>query len=188
MQQKRYRYGIINYLALLIAVFLLAQVTGCGVWDGSFHQAEYQLKFVTADGSPVNDVKLNVYKGEDIRYAYPVTDYYPGNIPVSDSNGVVIFHHVIYSLEFGGPFFFGCSFPAPPDFNLRFIKDGKVIYEVKYSDLEGRIHIHLPEVTRTVSVCDEQSRGYYYSEDTDINIIEQSLEFLLLEDTIVVKQ
>ena len=187
MQHKQYRYRIITFLSLLFAVILLVHCTGCGVWDGSFRQAEYQLKFVTGDGSPVNDVKLSVYDGKDITYGYPVDDYYPAHIPTSDSNGVITFHHVTYSFEYGGMFFFGCSCPSPPDFNLQFTKDGNLIYEVKYSDLDRKINIDLPEVTRVVSVCDEQSRGYYNSANATINVIEQSLKFPLLEETTVVK-
>jgi hypothetical protein len=154
-------------------------------------QAEYRIKFITEDGIPVNGVQLEVQDREgNINYGYPINDYYEGNIPMSDTSGVVTFHHVFYFMEWGGTFFFGCtSGDPPPEFDLLFRKKGDVIYDIEFLELDGKVSTQTPGITRTVSVYDKESARAVYldgNQDFSVQVVEQTLEFWVLEQTVVV--
>src|SRR5262245_1751031 len=75
----------------------------CMIWDGGFPQVECRITFRDPDGQPVEGVELSVETLAGCNcYFYPVTDYTPGDVPVSDKAGVLAFHHPSDSLEFGG--------------------------------------------------------------------------------------
>ena len=73
---------------------LVASARVCMIWDGVFLTAEIRLTFVDENGNPLEGVELRVEdrKGRAF-YHYPVTDYLPGQVPTSDKNGLMVFHH-----------------------------------------------------------------------------------------------
>jgi hypothetical protein len=180
------------FVAIVVAFTLLLPMTGCAIYDGWFLQAEYQIKFVTPDGRPIDGVQLEVLdESGNISYGYPVTDYYEGGIPTSDANGIITFHHVLYFSDWGGMFFFGCNKGSPPpEFDLLFTQNGKLIYDTKYVVLNRKADSEATAtVTRKVSVYDWDSA--YAAARSDISepprIVEESLEFYVLEQTVVVE-
>lgn len=177
-------------IAIALAFALLLSLSGCGVGDGAFNQSEYQITFVTRDGIPIDGVQLELLdKSENIRYGYPVTDYYEGSVPTSDANGMITFHHVQYFLEFGGAFFFGCSTGGPPEFDLLFTRKGKLIYWAKYIDLDEKATGSEVTITRNVSIYDEESAKAAWHSDYSKppRIVERSLAFRIVEQKVVVE-
>jgi hypothetical protein len=71
------------------------------IGDGGYPQVEWQITFRDAQGLPVPGVRLRV---EDLDghefFLYPVTDYLPDHIPMSDDAGRMVFHHVTNTVEF----------------------------------------------------------------------------------------
>ncbi len=187
--------GIILFLILILV--LLVVPIGCicilgAVGDGAFCQAEYQIKFVTQDGAPVDGVQLEVRnKQGDVSFGYPVNDYHENNIPTSDKNGIIIFHHVFYFMEWGGLIFIPCANSSAPEFNCHFIRNGEVLHSVKYSDLDDKCEADGPTIIRVVSVYDEESAlAAWRNDDPDhpVNIIEEELEFTIVELTLVINE
>jgi hypothetical protein len=175
-------------MAAIIA--LLLALSGCGVSDGGFLTAEYQIKFLTSDGRPAVGVQLEVQDNSGrISYGYPVTDYYASHIPTSDANGIMIFHHVMYFMEYGGAFFFGCSTVKIPEFGLRFISNGELVYDIKYIDLNRMVNLNSTAITRTVSVYDEGSARAAWKHDEPnypFQVVEATFDFHVFEQTITV--
>ena len=178
------------FIALVVVFALLISMTGC-LYDGYYWQAEYQIKFVTPDGRPIDGVQLEVLdESGNISYGYPVTDYYEGSVPTSGADGVITFHHVQYTMEWGGIFFFCCVLgSSSQEFDLLFSKNGELIYDTKYSDLDREIWNDTPTITRRVSVYDAESAGAAMLSDVSEppRIVEESLEFYVLEQTVVVE-
>jgi hypothetical protein len=97
---------------------------------------------------------------------------------------------VFYFLEWGGMFFFGCTRgDSPPEFDLLFMKNGQLIYYTKYIDLDRKVSYKAPIVTRTVSVYDRESARAASESDVSEppNIVEESFEFPIVEQTVVVE-
>jgi hypothetical protein len=71
------------------------------IGDGEYPQVEWQIAFRDSNGLPVPGVRLRV---EDLDghefFLYPVTDYLPDHIPMSDEAGRMVFHHVTNNVEF----------------------------------------------------------------------------------------
>ena len=147
-------------------------MTGC-LYDGYYCQAEYQIKFVTPDGRPIDGVQLEVVdKSGNISYGYPVTDYCEGGIPTSDADGVITFHHVQYTMEWGGIFFFCCVLGSGSrEFDLLFSRNGELIYDTKYGDLDREVWNDTPTITRRVSVydADNDAAGEQAWPDSSVN-------------------
>ncbi len=176
---------------VIIVVMLLLVLAGCGVGDGSFSQAEYQIEFLSQDGKPIEGVKLEVQDEQgNIRYGYPVTDYYTGSTPTSDENGVIIFHHVRYFAEWGGGFFFGLSCGSSmPEFDCIFTRNGEILHSVKYGDLDREVKKDRPIIIREVSIYDKQSTEFAWKDNDPnypIHIVEETLEFPIVEQKIIV--
>jgi hypothetical protein len=178
------------FIAIVVAFALLLSMTGC-LYDGFYWQAEYQIKFVTPDGRPIDGVQLEVLdESGNISYGYPVTDYYEGGIPTSDADGVITFHHVQYTMEWGGMFFFGCVAGSGPQvFDLLFSENGRLIYDTKYHDFNREVKSDTPTITRKVSVYDAGSAEAAMLSDVSEppRIVEESLEFPVVEQTVVVE-
>ena len=123
---------------LLLALASLANVM---VWDGAFRQAEYQLVFVDRAVKPVPRIELYVENENGANfYHYPVTDYSPDRTPTSDDKGVLTFHHVSPSLEFGGKcgnlfWVIPVGTCDSPIFICRFFASGKEVYRCRFNDL-----------------------------------------------------
>jgi hypothetical protein len=90
--------------ALVGVAVLIALVPWQGIlWDGGFPDVECRLKFVDRDGKPVSGVTLTVFtKAGAVCHFYPVDEFVPDRLVVSDSNGELVFHHTAGYLEFGG--------------------------------------------------------------------------------------
>jgi hypothetical protein len=113
------------------------------IWDGGYAPAEFQITFKDVSGKPVEGIELHVQDLEGHNYFhYPVTDYLPGQIPSSDKNGLIVFHHVSEAIEFSC----GCDyvfFVIPieerrgPAFLCRFLHKGKEVYRSGFSELDS---------------------------------------------------
>jgi hypothetical protein len=112
-------------------------------WDSRFLNTEYELTFNRPDGQPIQGVELRVTSIDgEIRSNFPVTDFSSGNIPKSDSAGVMRFHHVGHGLEFGGDrsnwfFFIPIGVTGPPDFTLTFLYAGQEVGRCMFSELNS---------------------------------------------------
>jgi hypothetical protein len=125
-------------------------------WDGSYGVAEFQMVFQDRDRQPVEGIELRV---EDRRgrtfYHYPVTDYLPDQVPTSDSNGLMVFHHADSGIEYGGRcwFLFGL-FPVDerpgPVYVCRFLHRGGEVYRIPFRVLDSwrRTGEQVPKVKR----------------------------------------
>jgi hypothetical protein len=144
-----YRIAVVRPMRRIIVVmlaigFLVALLSSSAneCWDGSFAQAEYQLIFTDADGRPLQGIELRVEDsaGNDHRH-FPVTDYVARNIPTSDEDGKLVFHHTCYGgLEFGGRcshllWFISVGDCESPRYVCRFMRDGREIYRCWFNDL-----------------------------------------------------
>ena len=123
------------HLKIILVFFVLFE--GCGLWDGFFYPAEYQIKFIMTDGTPIKNIQLEVLnsKGKESP-DYPVTDYHSKNIPTSDSSGLIIFHHVTEGFEFGGMFILFITKPSVPKYKCNFLLFEKNIYSIYYHELD----------------------------------------------------
>jgi hypothetical protein len=137
------RRGIWLALAALIAIGLLGGLSSRIVWDGGYCQAEYQLTFVDENGAPIPAVELRVEDAEGHNFFhYPVTDYLPDRTIVSNSDGLIVFHHVGGGPEFSGEVdsLYGVIPVVKrrgPKFICRFVYQESEIHRVAYSDLNS---------------------------------------------------
>ena len=130
-------------VAGLSLFFINAEET---VFRGSagYSMAEFQLTFVDPDDRPVKGIELRVENLEGTNFFYyPVTDYLPGQIPTSDQNGLMAFHHIPQGVEWDVKWvridyaFFDTSdvLVGNPQFVCRFLRDGVEVHRIGYSDL-----------------------------------------------------
>ena len=109
--------------------------------DGSYPQAEFQLTFNDTHGVALQGVELRLEDQEaHSYYHYPVIDYFPGNVPTSDRDGAMIFHHISDGIEFSGTttYWFGV-WPTvgerAPVFLCRFLHNGQEVYRIGFREL-----------------------------------------------------
>jgi hypothetical protein len=144
---KLVRYLLRPVLYLLVALGMFA-LFSCSVhkiqWGGGYAQAEIQLSFRDAKGTPIEGVELRVEDrdGRECFY-YPVSDYAPGQIPKSDHDGLMVLHHVSQGLEFGGSqvdlfFLIPIDTQPAPVFLCRFLHQGREVYRSSFSELDRR--------------------------------------------------
>jgi hypothetical protein len=112
-------------------------------WGGScgYGQREYQLTFIDSSGNVVEGVELKVEdeRGNEFFY-FPVSDYSPGQVPTSDQQGVMRFHHVSTAVEwddYGWALFWLVPVTTVPSpvFICRFVHRGKEVYRIPYGEL-----------------------------------------------------
>jgi hypothetical protein len=128
---------------LVLGLFGILSQVNMIIWDGGYLDAEYQLTFQDPNGQPIEAIELRV---EDrlghSYYHYPVTDFLPDQVPTSDSNGLMMFHHVSEATEFGGRcWLLFCFIPVEehpaPEYVCRFLYRGQEIYQVQYHELNS---------------------------------------------------
>jgi len=152
-------------------------------WGGSYGylQIEHELTFLDPSGNPIEGVELRVedQRGNEF-FCFPVTDYLPGQKPISDKDGVIRFHHVSTAVEWDnyGWSLFWC-FPVQttrsPVYVCRFLRGGKEVHRVRYDDLPdwdwpGRGREEVPKVKRrwnwSAMIPNEIK---YKAEDTEVS-------------------
>ncbi len=140
---------------LLLAILLVGLIScmGYAVGDGGYNPNEFQVTFIDQSGKPVEGVELRVEDREGHPYFhYPVTDYLPDQIPTSDRDGVIVFHHVARGLEFS-IVWFDLFFLIPideksaPYYVCRFLHDGKEVHRVPYHELDD-LHVSWDEAPK----------------------------------------
>ena len=90
--------GVIGALAIIGCVFSQIEV-----WEGGFVQAEYQIRCVDHSGKPVQGVELHVVNAKGLpSFNYPIIEYQRRNTPKSDTNGIIIVHHIATPMEYSG--------------------------------------------------------------------------------------
>jgi hypothetical protein len=79
---------------LLVLLGLLSFSSTAMIWDGGWQQKEYRITFLDRAGKPVKGVQLRVENESASNFHhFPVADYLPDNVPESDAEGVLVFHH-----------------------------------------------------------------------------------------------
>jgi hypothetical protein len=151
-RRLRYAGAALLVLGFLAVVSLLSTI----LWDGGYGQAEFQITFQDADKQSIQGVELRVEDREGHTfYHYPVTDYLPGQIPTSDHDGVMVFHHAGSGIEFSGRcwLLFGLI-PVEerrgPVFICRFLHQGREVYRIRFGELDslGGTWEQMPKVKR----------------------------------------
>jgi hypothetical protein len=110
-------------------------------WDGGFGQAEFRLRFVDEEGAPVPGVQLVVRDKNGARaYCYPVIDYQETMQPMSDDSGLMTFHHINLSPEYGGKcwrlfFVIPMGDCDPPVYTCHFMLAGREIGQRRFHEL-----------------------------------------------------
>lgn len=136
---------------MLVIVMVLAFASYVTTyWGGScgYDQFEFQITFKDSSGNAVEGVQLRV---EDTRgnsvFCFPVTDYLPGRVPVSDNHGVMRYHHVSSGVEwdnYGWQCFWSFNIMTrdSPQYTCRFLHGEKEVcwfpYRVSPRDWSGR--------------------------------------------------
>src|SRR5262245_36890683 len=102
-------------------------------WGGSYGylQLEHELTFHDLNGKAIEGVELTVEDQSGNQFfCFPVTDYLPGQVPKSDKDGVMRFHHVSTAVEwdnYGWSLFWLVPIRTTrsPVFMCRFLHGGK---------------------------------------------------------------
>ena len=130
-------------IALAIAGLALASLARKEVWDGGFQQVEYRVTFLDKDSRPLKGVQLRVFDSQGkTTFGYPITDFTDESPPSSDENGMMIFHHVGLSPEFGGScqqlfFVFPVGKCDAPKYTVQFLLSNRPVASFDYTDLEA---------------------------------------------------
>jgi hypothetical protein len=128
------------WAGLLLAMLGLVASAEKTAWVGIFQQEEYRFTFRDRHGRPFEGVQLRVENPAGTNfYHFPVTDYLPGQVPTSDANGVLVFHHAPATWVSGtGWWLFGVvptGEHAAPAYVCRFLHGGREVHRVRYNDL-----------------------------------------------------
>lgn len=150
--------NVVLIVALVITGTALVSLVDWEAWDGGFQQIEYCVTFLDENNHPLKGVQLRVFDSQgNTSWGYPVTDFTEDLIPTSNKKGMITFHHVNLSPEFGGKcchlfFMFPLGKCEAPNYTLHFLLSGQLIASFRYIDLEapGRTSewTTLPVVTR----------------------------------------
>jgi hypothetical protein len=149
------RHGYLIIFTSFAAVVLLVPFQTIH-WDGGFESKEFSVKFTNTDGRPMRGVTLKVItQAGCVCYLYPINEFLPKSTPISDADGVMVFHHVGEHLEFGGRehanlirMRFGET--SAPEYACLFLLDGQEVYRINYADLRRwKDGDRLPKVKRS---------------------------------------
>jgi hypothetical protein len=159
------RYVCVGGLIFVVAAVVFAPIEMIN-WDGGFPNAEYRFKFVDGDNHPVPGVTLRVLtQAGGVCHLYPVSDFLPDQVPTSDADGNMIFHHFSDTLEFGGQdhrSLMGITWKKDkaPQFDCVFSLNGIVVYGARFHTLLPRNYDRLPSVARSWKPPDWTSREF----------------------------
>jgi hypothetical protein len=112
------------------------------IWDGGYATAEFQMTFVDEERKPLQGIELRVEdEGGHTYFHYPVTDYLPDHTPISDHNGLMVFHHAGHGVEFSGEVrYLYCLLPRKvrrgPVYICRFVRGDTEVYRISFSQLD----------------------------------------------------
>jgi hypothetical protein len=113
------------------------------IGDGAYPWAEFHITFVGEDGKPVEGVRLCVEDRDGHNsFHYPVTDYLPDQVPTSDRDGLMVFHHAGRGCEITTEkvcYLSGLVRVVTrrgPVFLCRFLHQGAEVYRVGFSELD----------------------------------------------------
>jgi hypothetical protein len=133
--------AVVLVLSLLGFLSLCSQVYA----DGGYPQVEFRLTFEGPTGTPVEGVELRVEDEEGHNFfSYPITDYLPSQVPISDRRGLMVFHHVSRGIEFTHHAhncwgLFWVDVTRGPRFICRFVHRGQEVYRTSFHDLNDTV-------------------------------------------------
>jgi len=187
------RVGL-GVLLLSAAVALVSSTRVCR-WDGGFAQVEFQIRFVDAANRGIRGVRLQVANGDGATaFAYPVTDFLENNVPTSDRDGLMVFHHISLSPEFGGSCWY-LFFVIPlgtcdsPKFKLLFELNGIEIARFNdYGELQGtRTDLDgLPKVKKQWKLAGRSPDSLPEHLRVENRNVPENLEFIVIQRTVVI--
>lgn len=109
------------------------------IWDGKFPDVECRLKFVDGNNKPLPGVTLTVLtKAGGACHFYPVDEFVPDRVVVSDAEGRMVFHHSSKFLEFSGREYsnlIGMRFgeTSAPHYDCVFALDGREVFRTPFN-------------------------------------------------------
>jgi hypothetical protein len=137
------RYWFFVLIGIIVVTWCLC-ARSVSYWQGGFIEAEYRVTFRDDRGNPVRDVELVVLAADGQgSYCYPVSDYCPGKLPLSDEHGDLLFHHVACPVEFGGRCehswggLVRSGYCTAPEYWCVFRLDGREVYRIAYKTLDS---------------------------------------------------
>lgn len=151
---KRFNSCIVA-ACIVISVTALISLGQAQIWDGGFEQAEFQVEVRSHDGSPIKGIALRVVnENNDESYFYPVTDYTRADAITTDENGIMVFHHINLSPEFGGKcrqLFWTIPLGkcSPPRYWCRFVSGQETLYSLPFVDLYRNGDSNVQKLKRT---------------------------------------
>jgi hypothetical protein len=126
---------------IVIALVIASAPIHAVRWSGFFPTEEYQLTFLDEKGRPVPDVSLQIESPAGNKcYFYPVNEFLPDQALVSNSQGLIVFHHVQEMVEYGGADYCNllgyCPFPEKsPQYYCVVLHNGQEVYRFRYNTL-----------------------------------------------------
>lgn len=167
------------------------------LWDGGFPQVEFQISFLDEQRSPLKGVKLAVTDSkEELAFGYPVIDYRQDSVPTSNDDGLMIFHHINLTPEFGGKcrwlfFVFPVGECEAPKYTLHFLIQDKEMARYEYHKYLGEGAVSwgsLPKVKRQFSEIGNSPQSLPERLRPENRNVPPILEYRVIAKTIIVNQ
>jgi hypothetical protein len=142
----RKRYGCLGAVAALLFLVLFVPVQRTHS-IAFFPDIEFRMRFVDGTGRAVPGVQLRVEtKAGGASPLYPVNEFLPDAVPVSDADGRMVFHHVVAGDEFGAGLGSASLFdtfvwdlsgnsPKVPHYVCVFLSEGREVHRVRFDEL-----------------------------------------------------
>jgi hypothetical protein len=150
---------VVLFAVICVAVLIMCTgFTQVAIFDCAFATAQYRFRFIRSDGTPVKGVRLDIEDSSgNAAFYYPVSDYTQDNSLESDSQGLLVFHHVSLGVEYSRSvrYFFGFireqenSDTLPTRFLCRFSRRGTDVFVVSFNQLDTEVNVspRLPSTT-----------------------------------------
>jgi len=169
---KRRRFVLFGLAVVVITFGVLAWIPSSKfvIGDGAFLQAEHRIRFLNANGEPIQnvDVVITDRLGKHA-IGYPVSNYSGRGSLRSNGDGEIALCHVSKPVEFSFKKGYYCYFipyehGGIPEYTLTYYLDDKPIYHHAYFDLDSNfLQTHsnvdaFPIRERTVTVVGDDGR------------------------------
>ncbi len=119
-------------------ITLLLFIANCGVYDGKFKHAMYDLIIVDENMKPLKNVYVEIKNRREKSHGYPIIEYVNDTSICTDENGAVKITHLNPKgrMEYGGMLFLLIPVPLPPKYKLQIVSQNKK-YEIEYWQIDN---------------------------------------------------